>query len=95
VLKCVYVPQSESTDPLVDVSLWPPDEWEEDKAFMRAQGDPIAVAGIGDGAVTMDAIIWQQLKVLLKDKVVVDVRVYPPNAEHARQIAAKVIEKLP
>ena len=94
--RCIYVAQIESSaDPLLEVRVGPLGDWEEDKAFLGATGDLVQVTGVGDEAFTVDAITWQRIMVLLRGKAQVEVLVYPPNAEHAKQLALKVIEKLP
>jgi hypothetical protein len=83
--------------PHLQVSVWPPDpySWEFETGQLVVDGTPSSVAGIGDEAVTADVKAWQKLFVLLKGKAFISVRINPKDVEDAKQIAAKVIERLP
>jgi hypothetical protein len=75
----------------VSVVVWPVSDWE---MLSTARGG--TVSGIGDAAVTSDLgptglALW----VLVRDRAVVDVEIFPKDMESARKLALKVIEHLP
>src|SRR6476469_9076286 len=87
---CSYVePTLEVNSPRLFVSLDPADTWD------MHSPDVQTVSGIGDGAYTLEFDGWRSVWVLLKDKVIVEMDIYPPDTEMAKQLISKVIERLP
>ena len=87
---CSYVePTLEVDSPRLFLSLDPAETWD-----LRI-ADVQPVSGIGDGAYTHEFDGWQSLWVLLKNKVVVEMDIYPPGTEKSKQIISKAIERLP
>jgi hypothetical protein len=92
---CVFVNRDNMTDPMLSVMLSPLDRWEYEKLSLQVDGTPSNVSGVGDEAVTADAVAWQRLLVLVKDRAFIQVRIVPKDVEMAKKIAEKVIENLP
>ena len=87
---CSYVePTLEVNSPRLFLSLDPADTWD------MHLPDVQTVSGIGDGAYTREFDGWRSVWVLLKDKVIVEMDIYPPDTEMAKQLISKVIERLP
>ena len=94
-IDCTFVQMGSLESPFLQVSVVPPEYWEHETGQLVIDGAPSKVADIGDEAVTADVKAWQKLMVLLKGKAFVSIRIYPKNIEGARELAAKVIERLP
>jgi hypothetical protein len=87
---CSYVePTLEVDSPRLFVSLDPTDLWD------LHPSEAEAVSGIGDAAYSVDYSGWRTLSVLLRNKVVVSMDIYPPDLESAKQLISKAIERLP
>lgn len=87
---CSYVePTLEVNSPRLFLSLDPIELWDMHPA------DAQTVGSTGDAAYTVEYNGWRTLSVLLKNKVVVQMDIYPPATEMARQLTLKVIERLP
>jgi hypothetical protein len=87
---CSYVePTLEANSPRLFLSLDPVDTWDMHSTDVQP------VDGIGDGAYTQNFDGWRSVWVLLKNKVIVEMDIYPPDTEMAKQLISKVIERLP
>jgi hypothetical protein len=87
---CSYVePTLQVDSPRLFISLDPTDLWDLHPSSARA------VSGIGDAAYTVDYSGWRTLSVLLRNKVIVAIDIYPPDLEKAKQLTSKAIERLP
>ncbi len=87
---CSYVePTLEENSPRLSLSLDTIDTWE------LHTHDVQTVSGVGDQAETHEFSGWRSLWVLLKNKVVVQVDIYPPDVEKAKQLTQKAIGRLP
>ena len=95
--QCVYVAtvveQDDGSVTGKDVNLvvWPISDWE---MLKTARGG--TASGIGDEAVTSDLgptgiALW----VLVRDRAVVNVQVFPKDIEIAKKLTLKVIEHMP
>jgi hypothetical protein len=76
----------------VDITLYPPTSW---NLYKKIQTEITDVVGIGDEAFTTEKSDAVQLWVLLRDRVVVEVRISTHELEQAKQIAQQVIKHLP
>ncbi len=77
----------------IQVTVWPSEYWDMQLA-VNGTGAP-RVSGVGDEAFTIEVFQWQMLWARVGRKAVVEVHVYPREAELAGAIARKVIEHLP
>lgn len=94
---CVYVQMlgrgdSNEGGKQVEVVVWETDYWEQQQVLHAGAQ---SVAGVGDEAFTDELPLWQGLWVLLRDRAVVQVHVFPKDVESAKKLALKAIEKLP
>lgn len=87
---CSYVePTLEENSPRLFLSLDSTDTWDLHPPNVQPIG------GIGDAAQTLEFSGWRSLWVLLKSKVVVQLDIYPPDVEKAKQLALRAIKRLP
>ncbi len=87
---CSYVePTLEVNSPRLFLSLDATDTWD------MHLPDVENVTGIGDGAYTREFDGWRSLWVLLKNRAIVQIDIYPPDLEKAKQLISKVVERLP
>jgi hypothetical protein len=87
---CSYVePTLEVNSPRLFLSLDPTEMWD----WQLPDVQP--VSGIGDGAYTRDFDGWRSMWVLVKKKAVVEMDIYPPDTEKAKQLISMAIGRLP
>lgn len=87
---CSYVePGLEENSPRLFLVVETTDTWE------MHTSDVQTVSGIGDEAQTHNFNGWRSLWVLLKNRALVQVDIYPPDLEKAKQLASKAIQRLP
>lgn len=87
---CSYVePTLEVNSPRLFLSVEPPALWDYHVK------DVTSVSGVGDKAETADFDGWRTIWVLVNNKAVVSLDIYPQDTEAAKQLAQKAIDRLP
>jgi hypothetical protein len=98
---CTFVIGWEDDNRFLQVNIFPPVYWlDVEMGNMEAEGPQVPVSGLGDKAVTysiktFDGKERQELVVLLEKKVALSVVISPNDIEKAKEVATKVLERLP